>query len=649
MTVPYIAGYPHPFDISKAVAVLEGEDQVVLLETGLMTPGEHASYLFRRPVRVITADSVEDLTTLNSRVEDALSNGFYLAGWWCYESGYALEPRLARLAVRKRPGIPFVWLGVFDRPLKWLHGQACGPHLLSCKDCLEFTIGPVALDTTRQDYLSALRRIKDFISEGHTYQVNYTVRGRFRFRADPVGLYIALRQRQAAPYSAFIRAGDTAILSLSPELFLRLDDGVITMRPMKGTARRGRDAAEDLSIAGWLTRDVKNRAENVMIVDLIRNDLGRIAKQGTVRVQELFRIERYQTLFQMTSTVKADIPHSTRWDAIFSSLFPSGSVTGAPKLRTMEIISELETSPRGVYTGAIGFISPYGQAVLNVAIRTVVLRGGEGEIGIGSGITADSDPDAEYDECLLKSKFLTDCGRRSLDGTAFQGPGLDKPAGPVDFSLIETIRFDRGYYLLESHLERLESSAHYFSFRCDKSAVRKRLLEMSGSFFGGLPQKVRVLLERSGNFHLNAADLRPVIEPVRVIFSQKAVDSKDVFLYHKTTFRPLYEDEHGKALGLGFFDCIFINEKGEVTEGAITNVFLETGDGLVTPPVSSGLLDGTLRKELICRGVVKEKIIYPDELKEGRGVYVGNSVRGLLRAALEFHPLARGDGNDSGV
>ncbi|MGC9022661.1 MAG: chorismate-binding protein, partial [Dissulfurimicrobium sp.] len=417
----------------------------------------------------------------------------------------------------------------------------------------------------------------------------------------------------------------------SPELFLRRDGDEIMMRPMKGTARRGRSIQEDAEIAVWLKSDVKNRAENVMIVDLIRNDLGRIARSGGVYVKDLFRVERYETLLQMTSTVKAHVPHKTPWSEVFAALFPSGSVTGAPKLRTMEIISELETSPRGIYTGAIGFISPNDKAVLNVAIRSVVLDGEAGEVGVGSGITADSDPGAEYDECLLKFRFLTSCLRQKGESDAQL-----RQAAPLDFSLIETIRLDdEGYVLLERHLERLSASAHYFSFRCDVAAVKKGLLDLAEGLKKDTgPYKVRLLLERSGSFSLDYSPIEPVTGPVRIVLSKRHVDSMDHFLYHKTNFRPLYEEEHGKVVRDGFFDCIFTNERGELTEGSVTNIFVETEEGLFTPPIESGLLNGVLRAELLAKGRAIEKVLYPPDLMTAKAVYVGNSVRGLIRASL---------------
>ena len=631
MGTPYLTGISYPFDPSCVLSLLRLEDPIVFLETGLMTKDERRSYLFQRPLKIITAYSMEDAGRLNCQMEEALSKGLYIAGWWCYEWGYAMEPRLKPLFAAKRPVIPLVWLGVFNAPLVFEHGMDDGPYIYYSGAESGFKINGLEIDTAKDAYLRAVSRIKEFIGAGHTYQVNYTVRGHFDFNGDPVGLYIALRARQAAPYSAFIRTGKTSVLSFSPELFLRRDAGDILMRPMKGTARRGKTVQEDMAIANWLKADPKNRAENVMIVDLIRNDLGRIAGSRNVRVDDLFRVERYETLFQMTSTVRSAIPQAAPWSEIFQAMFPSGSVTGAPKLRTMEIISELETSPRGIYTGAIGFISPGGKAVLNVAIRTVVLNGGKGEIGIGSGITMDSNPDAEYDECLLKSKFLIN--------SSGEGDKVVRQAPPLDFSLVETLRLDdKGYALLEGHLERLLTSAHYFSFRCDIAAVRDRLSMLAKDIKADKDThyKVRLLLERSGGLSIDYSRIEPVIGMVKVALSEISMDSSDIFLYHKTTFRPGYGMEYKKAGAKGLFDCIFTNERGELTEGAITNIFIETDDGLFTPPVHCGLLNGTLRAALVASGKAVEKVMYPSELMRARAIYAGNSVRGIVRAALEI-------------
>jgi para-aminobenzoate synthetase/4-amino-4-deoxychorismate lyase len=617
MDSPYLTGTLYPIDAAHILRGLEGDDCFVFLETARVTETERASYLFRRPRRILTANHPKDVKPLHRSMEEALQSGCYLAGWWTYEWGYALEPKLHRLLETRRPEGPLVWLGVFDRPSIWHHRIDAPSVALGSLPDIREVLGPLELDTDEDRYLRAIERIKDYIARGETYQVNYTIRGKFRYTGDPVDLYLALRARQAVSYAALLRCGSRWICSLSPELFLRLERGKIVSRPMKGTLRRGRTVEEDLKLARFLSGDPKNRAENVMIVDLLRNDIGRISVNGTVKVPELFTVERYETLFQMTSTVEGDIAPGTTWEDMFRAAFPCGSVTGAPKIHTMEIISELEGSPRGIYTGSVGFIAPDGRAVLNVAIRTVDLNGEAAELGIGGGVTADSIPGSEYEECRLKARFLA----RPLE----------------EFSLVETIRWDpeagAGFSLLDRHMRRISQSAHYFSFSLDLEVLRAELARLSKELARAkLPQRVRLLVHRDGSFDLTSSPLAPREGEVEAGLSPVQTNSGDIFLYHKTTYRPTYTKEYQRAVSAGLFDCVFVNERGELTEGAISNIFLDLGEGLVTPPVSCGLLDGTLRQELLCRGEASERTLYPRDLENAEAFYLGNSVRGLVKA-----------------
>ncbi len=407
MKLPYLIGRPYPLDAAHILEGLADEDRFVFLETSRVLGEENTSYLFLDPVGVLTAYGPEDLDSLYKSMETALGRGYYLAGWWAYEWGYALEPRLNHILDHSRSLSPLVWLGVFEGPKTWVHRPDGPSYPMEGKD-LQRDLGPLKLEVEKDQYIRAIECIKDYIARGHTYQVNYTMRGRFKYTGRPADLYLGLRARQAVSYGAVIRNKTKWILSLSPELFFRKEGTKIWSKPMKGTIRRGRTADEDMELASFLARDPKNRAENIMIVDLVRNDIGRLSLNGTVWVPELLTVERYETLFQMISKIEGKLRPDTSWQEVFEALFPCGSVTGAPKIRTMEIISGLEVSPRGVYTGSIGFISPQGRAVLNVAIRTISLDGESGEIGIGGGITTGSDPESEYDECRLKAKFLTD-------------------------------------------------------------------------------------------------------------------------------------------------------------------------------------------------------------------------------------------------
>jgi para-aminobenzoate synthetase/4-amino-4-deoxychorismate lyase len=633
MNLPYVTGRPYPLDAARVLEGLTDTECFVFLETSRVAGEENTSYLFLNPIKILTAYGLDDLEPLYKSMETAIDRGYYLAGWWAYEWGYALEPKLYHLLDTLRPKAPLVWLGVFENPKIWIHRSDAPFCPLEKIPNIQENLGPLELEVKKDQYIKAIEYIKDYIARGHTYQVNYTLRGRFNYTGLPSDFYLSLRARQSVSYGAVIRNKTKWVISLSPELFFRLEGQKIWSKPMKGTLKRGRTIDEDCELARFLANDPKNRAENIMIVDLLRNDIGRLSLPGTVQVPEIFTVERYETLFQMISRVEGKIRPDTSWHKIFKALFPCGSVTGAPKIRTMEIISEIESSLRGVYTGAIGFISPQRKAVLNVAIRTVVLDGESGEIGIGSGITIDSDPVREYDECRLKARFLTNP----------LYPHLKKGESRGDFSLIETMRWDpgrreqevaEGYFLLERHLERLSRSAHYFAFYLDLEKVRKELAEFAkGLYSKRKPHRVRMLLGRDGSIDISASVLSMQEKQAYFDLSAKAVDSQDPFLYHKTTYRPLFTEEYQRAKTRGLFDCVFVNERGELTEGTISNIFLEINGELVTPAVSSGLLNGTFRQELVEQGHAREQVLYPDDLKKARAIYLGNSVRGLLRAS----------------
>jgi para-aminobenzoate synthetase/4-amino-4-deoxychorismate lyase len=634
MKLPYVTGRPYPLDAARVLEGLADTECFVFLETSRVAGEENTSYLFLNPIRILTAYGFGDLEPLYKSMETAIDRGYYLAGWWAYEWGYALEPKLYHLLDTLSPKAPLVWLGVFEDPEIWIHRSDAPFCPLKNIPYVQENLGPLELEVKKEQYIRAIDCIKDYIARGHTYQVNYTLRGRFNYTGLPSDLYLSLRARQSVSYGAVIRNRKKWLLSFSPELFFRLEEQKIWSKPMKGTLKRGRTIDEDCELARFLANDPKNRAENIMIVDLLRNDIGRLSCPGTVRVPEIFTVERYETLFQMISRVEGKIRPDTSWHKIFRALFPCGSVTGAPKIRTMEIISGIESSPRGVYTGAIGFISPQRKAVLNVAIRTVVLDGESGEFGVGSGITIDSDPEREYDECKLKAKFLT---------SSLSFPHLKKGEPRGDFCLIETMRWNPGrgeqevaggYFLLERHLERLSQSAHYFAFYLDMEKVRKELAEFAkGLYSKRKPHRVRMLLGRDGSLAISASVLSTQKKQVYFDLSARAVDSQDPFLYHKTTYRPVFTEEYQRAKTCGFFDCVFVNERGELAEGTISNIFLEINGELVTPPVSSGLLNGTFRHELVEQGIAREQVLYPDDLKKARAIYLGNSVRGLLRAS----------------
>jgi para-aminobenzoate synthetase/4-amino-4-deoxychorismate lyase len=411
------------------------------------------------------------------------------------------------------------------------------------------------------------------------------------------------------------------VLSRSPELFFSREGQHIVARPMKGTIGRGASTEEDAANAQWLTTDAKNRAENLMIVDLLRNDLSVVAEAGSVHVPALFTAERYETLWQMTSTVEAWLRPGVGTGDVVRALFPCGSVTGAPKIRAMQLIADFEAEPRGVYCGAVGFVAPGGRAVFNVPIRTVVLRGAEGRMGSGSGVVWDSDADAEYDECLLKARFLT------------------APAAP-DFALLETICWSDGFALLDRHLDRLRTASAYFDFPFDETEITKRLEARTSGLQPDRAHKVRLLLHRDGQVEVEARLLDVESAPFRraVVFPEP-VDSADPFLRHKTTRRPVYERAHTWALEHGFDEAILVNERGEVTEGTRTNVFARRGGRFATPPLASGGLGGVYRAHVLAtRPGAVEEVLHPADLFSADAVYVCNALRGLHEVSIAPAP-----------
>lgn len=597
---------------------LYAQDHLVLLETNRFDGENRRSYLFYGPVDVLEANGCADVPGLFEAIE-RYSKDHYLAGYFSYELGYCLEDRLR---FEGTSPTPLARLGVFENVVVFDHIENSfeGPHEgIFASSPLEpspYGVSDLGLDISREDYVEKIERIRRYIEAGDIYQANFTAKYRFGFDGCYYTFYRDLKKKQEVPYNAFIKSGESYVLSISPELFLRKSGQSIFTRPMKGTMGRGRTLSEDKRRAAILGADIKNRAENVMIVDLERNDLGRISGTGSVAVTDLFTVEKYQTLFQMTSTVTAELKDGVGFMELFRSIFPSGSVTGAPKIRAMEIIRELEAGPRGVYTGAVGFIAPGGDAVFNIPIRTLTINNGTGEMGVGSGIVYDSDPVGEYEECRLKAEFLL--------------------KEPRDFSLIETMLWDGWLNRLELHLARLRESAEYFDFPYGENGIRKSLEQAEKEFESGGRYRVRLLLHRDGTCTVSATPIpeKPPYENIAAISDVKT-SSDDVFLYHKTTNRDLYDSEYEKYSAKGFFDVIFTNELGEVTEGAITNVFIKKDGKLYTPPVECGLLNGVFRRDFLSRHPeCEERVVTVEDLYSADEVYLTNSVRGMVRVRL---------------
>jgi len=472
----------------------------------------------------------------------------------------------------------------------------------------EFSVNDFKLNENKEEYDSAIEKVKKYIYQGDTYQVNYTLKGKFGFSGNPVSLFLNLISNQSTKYSAFINLEDETIISISPELFFQIDGSKIITRPMKGTIRRGINLQDDNFMKEALIDSAKDRAENVMIVDLLRNDFGRISRFGTVKAESLFDVEKYETVYQMVSTVEGEsglVP----LHKIIENVFPCGSITGAPKIRTMEIINELEKEKRRLYTGSIGVVDG-DKALFNVAIRTLVINkeSGYGEVGLGGGIVWDSIDDKEYNEVKLKGKFLT---RR------------DEP-----FQLIETMLFEnREYFLLDYHLERLKTSADYFLFVFDELGLSSKLSEVSRNFNGTQRYRIRVLLNKYGKIDITWNEIEEKAGNVKVGISNKKISTKNKFQYFKTTSRMLYNSEFKASSSEGFFDILFFNEKGELAEGAITNVFIMKNGLWSTPPVSAGILDGCYRKHFLNTVNCTEKTLYRSDLISADKILLVNSLR----------------------
>lgn len=560
---------------------------------------------FANPARVIAAERSQDVVPAIREIERAVEEeGFFAAGYLAYEAGaaYGLDTHTPN-----PDGLPLLWFGLFRRWEPIAPPQPGGAY--------RFGAWRPSLDYA--NYAAAIDRIKETIAAGYTYQANFTFQLQAAFAGDPWALFADLSGAQRANYCAYVDLGRHVICSASPELFFRQEGETLEARPMKGTAPRGLTTADDRRQIEWLRSSEKNQAENVMIVDMIRNDFGRVARPGSVHVPALFTIERYPTLLQMTSTVTAQTGATLA--GVLAATFPCASITGAPKVRTMELLRQLEREPRGVYTGAIGAIAPGRRAQFSVAIRTAVIDRVEGRAayGVGSGIVWDSDPAAEYDECLLKARVLA-APRQTT----------------TDFRLIETLRWtpDEGYFLLHRHLERLADSAEYFGFRCDREAVALALAELAAGLAG--PSKARLLLDRIGRIEVEASPL-PALPagPARVGLARRPIASDDVRLYHKTTRREPYEA--ARASRPDCDDVILWNERGELTEASVANIILELDGRQVTPPVTSGLLAGTLRAHLLAAGEIVEGALRPDDLARASRLWLINSVRGRQPALFK--------------
>lgn len=565
--------------------------------------GASPARLYAAPERVITAASVDEIAPALDALRAATKAGMHAAGFLAYEAGHALEPKLA-----PPPSAgPLLWFGLFRDYREIASGQVAA--LLP--DPASAWCGAPEPEIARADYGAALAQVQTYIASGDIYQANLTFRASVRTAGHPLALYAGPRERAKAGYGGVVWTGADWLLSLSPELFFALKGGRLTTKPMKGTATRGSDPAADADAIAMLAGDPKQRAENLMIVDLLRNDLSRVAAPGSVRVPALFAVETYPTVHQMTSTVTAQLAEGRDALDVIAAIFPCGSITGAPKIRAMEVIAELEAGPRGIYTGSIGRLDPGGDAAFNVAIRTLHLRDGEhtAALGLGSGIVADSRAADEWRECLAKGAFVKSAAR---------------------FDLFETMGFDpaEGVLLLERHLARMKASADALGFAFDRHDARNEL--QAATFRLRHPAKVRLMLSRTGAL---AIEIRPIPEapkdPVTVALAPLPVSADDFRLAHKTSDRGFYREALEAA---GTFEVLFADGDGFLTEGSFTSIFVERDGMLLTPPLTRGLLPGVLRAEMIETGRAMEADLTAADL--AGGFLIGNALRGLIPAQI---------------
>ncbi|MDO9364143.1 MAG: aminodeoxychorismate synthase component I [Sphingopyxis sp.] len=576
--------------------------------------GAVAARLFARPVDVLTAHSAAEVPALLSALETAQARGLYSAGYLTYEAGKGLASAWRGGVDAETDKSPIGWFGLFEK-VERIDAEAVDRLL---PDPASAWVGKVAPRIARADYLAAVETVLGFIRAGDIYQANFTFRAEVPVLGNPLAIHARLRQTARAGYGGVIWTGKQAIVSHSPELFFALRDGQVMARPMKGTAARRADPEADAAAARELAEDPKQRAENLMIVDLIRNDVSRVAVPGSVTVPDLFRVESFPTIHQLVSDVSARLPAGVGAVDVLRAAFPCGSITGAPKVRAMEIIDALEEGPRGLYTGSIGFIEPGGDAAFNVAIRTLIFPPQSGlqddavcaTLGLGSGIVADSQPAEEWRECLTKGEFVK--------------------AAEARFDLIETMFFDpvEGVQRLEGHLKRMKASAEALGFTFDRHGARNSL--QSATFRLRSAARVRMRLAPSGALAVEVSPLPRLAElPVPVAVCPAPMAADDFRLTHKTSLRAAYDEARHES---GAAEVVFVDEPGFVTEGSWSNIFVERDGQLLTPPLALGLLPGVLRAELIDKGRAIESHLRLADLESG--FFIGNSLRGLIPARL---------------
>ena len=587
--------------LSEILKKIKEEKSSAFLYTSSYNKSDAISYLFNNPEEIISITSLNELELGLNRIDELADQDKFILSLLDYEAGYLFEEKLQNFITDNKTLMRFL---VFDSS----EVDKIASNEISFDPFeQDYKINDFQLNETERNYLNKIYKIKEYIKQGDTYQVNYTLKGKFNFRGEILDFVQNLIFNQSTQYSAFINYGNEFVISISPELFFSTNGYKINTRPMKGTIKRGINLEDDSFRAEELRNSKKDKAENIMIVDLLRNDIGKISKTNSVNVDSIYDIEKYETIFQLTSKVHG-ILESKKYSKIISNLFPCGSITGAPKIRTMKIINELENEKRGLYTGAIGFIHK-DNSVFNVAIRTISIdkKTSNGEIGLGSGIVWDSNAEDEFNEVSLKSNFLVNPDKY--------------------FEIFETMLLEDGkIFLLDNHINRIEKAADYFLFKFNKNLVLEKLNSSINNLDSNHKFKIKLVLTKSGEIRLDINKIETSILKRAVISSNK-INKKNRFQYFKTTNRELYDSEFTFYRMKNYFDVIYFNEFNELAEGSISNIFIRSKDIWKTPSIDSGILNGTYRNKFISENNVIETCITKEELLNSDEILLTNSLR----------------------
>ena len=558
------------------------------------------SFLLNNVEEIICINNKKELDYKLNSVDDKINNNKIVLSLINYEAGYLLEDKFSTYLNSKKPLMKFLTFHSNEV------NEIDSSQIQFDNFEQDYSISSFQLNETESDYVKKIDRIKNYIKEGDTYQVNYTVKANFNFGGSLINFIQNLIFNQSTQYSAIINDEDKLVISISPELFFSIQDNIIKSRPMKGTIKRGINLENDIEQKDLLKQSIKDRAENVMIVDLLRNDIGKLAKFNSVKVDSIYDIEKYETIYQLTSKISAQL-NEVNYSEIIKNLFPCGSITGAPKIRTMEIIHELENSERGIYTGAIGLIKN-NKSTFNVAIRTIILdKMNKGEIGLGSGIVWDSDGLQEYSEVKLKSNFLVNTDKY--------------------FELFETMLFENGkIFLIEEHIERLKNAADYFLFKINTAKIITKIIDAVKALDLNKNYKIKLMLRKDGHTEINISE-EISFQSNKIVISGNKINAKNRFQYFKTTNRELYNKELELFRKDNYFDVIYFNDENLLAEGAITNIFLFINDIWHTPSIKSGILNGVYRDYFIKKNNCIETEINKNDLLKSQKIILTNSVK----------------------